>query len=79
MSAAVALTDVLGDNIAFTDHSYDDIGYAPRSFANFKEAGKEAGLSRFYGGIHYKPSIEAGYLLGIRTAENIKRQVHLTK
>ncbi len=31
----------------------------------------EAGLSRFYGGIHYKPSIEAGYVQGEKIAMNV--------
>jgi len=76
MAAAMALTYALGNNIKFTDHSYDDLGFKPRSFANFEEAGKEAGLSRLYGGIHYRPSIEAGYVLGKKTAANVKNQIH---
>jgi hypothetical protein len=79
MAAATALTHVLGNNIAFTDHSYDDLGFTARSFNNFEEAGREAGLSRFYGGIHYKPSIEAGYVLGATTAENIRKELHIRK
>ena len=69
MAAATALDKTLG-KISFTDHSYDDLGYAPRNFKNFIEAGKEAGLSRLYGGIHYRPSIEAGYIVGEKTATN---------
>lgn len=71
MAAATALTGVLGNNIGFTDHSYDDLGYTARTFKNFEEAGKEAGMSRLYGGIHYRPSIEAGYLLGTKTGTNV--------
>lgn len=76
MAAAMALTYALGSNISFTDHSYDDLGLPPRSFKNFEEAGREAGQSRFYGGIHYRPSIAAGYVLGAKTAENIKNQIN---
>jgi hypothetical protein len=79
MAAAMALTYSLGNNIKFTDHSYDDLGFQPRSFKNFEDAGKEAGLSRLYGGIHYRPSIEAGYVLGAKTAENVKNHIHFTK
>jgi hypothetical protein len=78
MAAAMALTYTLGSNIKFTDHSYDDLGFRPRTFKNFEAAGREAGLSRFYGGIHYQPSIEAGYILGAKTAENIKNQIHFS-
>jgi hypothetical protein len=71
MAAATALTECLGSSLAFTDHSYDDLGFKPRSFKNFEAAGIEAGLSRFYGGIHYKPSIDAGYALGRKVAANV--------
>lgn len=36
----------------------------PRNFASFREAAEEAGLSRVYGGIHYRFSIDAGADLG---------------
>ncbi|HYC85460.1 MAG TPA: vanadium-dependent haloperoxidase, partial [Chryseosolibacter sp.] len=71
MAAAVALTSVLGNDVSFTDRSYEDVGLGIRTFKNFEEAGKEAGLSRLYGGIHYRPSIEAGYVLGRKVAENV--------
>lgn len=63
-AAAYALTDALGDQITFTDHTYDDIGMSPRNFPNFEAAGREAGPSRLYGGIHYGLSIDAGLPLG---------------
>lgn len=59
-----AAARVLGDNVSFTDHSYDFRGYAPRSFTSLFKAGEEAGISRLYGGIHYLPSINAGLALG---------------
>jgi hypothetical protein len=71
MSGATILTYLLGDNVAFTDDTYAYRGYKARKFNNLKEAGKEAGMSRFYGGIHYKPSIEAGYRQGEKIATNI--------
>jgi hypothetical protein len=67
-AAATALTDALGQSVSFTDHTYDDIGFQPRSFTSFEEAAIEAGRSRLYGGIHYIPSIEAGHVLGKKTA-----------
>ncbi|HEY3406057.1 MAG TPA: vanadium-dependent haloperoxidase [Ohtaekwangia sp.] len=79
MAAATALTNALGDNIAFTDHTYDDLGFAPRNFKSLNEAGKEAGLSRLYGGIHYRPSIEAGYLVGSKTATHVLNGITFRK
>jgi hypothetical protein len=71
MSAATILTHMLGDNIGFTDNTYRYRNYPERHYANFREAGREAGMSRFYGGIHYKPSVEAGYKQGEQIADNI--------
>jgi hypothetical protein len=67
-AAATALSDALGQSVSFTDHTYDDIGFQPRSFISFEEAANEAGRSRLYGGIHYTPSIDAGHVLGKKTA-----------
>ena len=73
MSAATILTHLLGNNIDFTDNSYSYRGYKAHHFNNFVEAGTEAGLSRFYGGIHYKPSIKAGYEQGRKIGDNVAK------
>lgn len=61
-SAAVArlLTDLFGDEMAFTDHAHDGRGLAPRSFTSFEAFSEEAAISRLYGGIHYRAAIEEG-------------------
>jgi len=79
MSIATMLTHLLGNNIAFTDNTYAYRGYKAHNFNNFVEAGTEAGLSRFYGGIHYKPSIQAGYDQGRMIAENVAKGVVFKK
>jgi len=71
MSGATILTHLLGNQVSFTDNTYAYRGYKARHFNNLIEAGREAGMSRLYGGIHYLPSIEAGYDLGEKVAENI--------
>jgi PAP2 superfamily len=63
-AAATALKTLLGESCAFKDSSYTDIGLSPRSFTSLQEAAHEAGLSRLYGGIHYRYSIEQGFVLG---------------
>jgi hypothetical protein len=73
MSAATILTRILGDKIAFTDNTYAYRNYPAHHFNNFLEAGHEAGISRFYGGIHYMPSIEAGFKQGNQIAEHVYR------
>jgi hypothetical protein len=71
MAAATILTRIMGENISFTDDTYSYRGYGKRYFNNFREAAREAGISRFYGGIHYLPSIEAGYVQGEKIANNV--------
>ena len=78
-AAAAALTDVLGRNVSFTDHTYVGIGLPARSFATFEAAGQEAGISRLYGGIHYQPSIDAGASVGKQVAQNVSGALRFRK
>ena len=59
-AAAEALTAVFGDNFAFDDATHKRDGIKPRHFASFREAAEEAGISRLYGGIHFRAAIELG-------------------
>jgi hypothetical protein len=70
-SVMQAVTEVLGDNLAITDHTYDFRGWAPRSYSSLFNAGEEAGISRLYGGIHYLPSIN----MGLSLAHELGRRV----
>jgi hypothetical protein len=54
-----------------TDHTYDYLGFTPRSYASFRAIGEEAGRSRLYAGIHYQQSIEAGLAQGRKVTDNI--------
>jgi hypothetical protein len=58
-AAAQVLTDLFGD-VAFVDRTHDRRGLPARSFRSFHEAAEEAGLSRLYGGIHFRAAIERG-------------------
>jgi hypothetical protein len=58
-----AISGVLGEHVRVTDRSYVFLGLAPRMYNTLFAAGEEAGMSRFYGGIHYLPSISAGLSL----------------
>jgi hypothetical protein len=58
-AAAQVLAGLFGE-VAFTDHTHDRLGYAPRSFPNFFAFAEEAAISRLYGGIHYRSAIERG-------------------
>jgi PAP2 superfamily len=59
-AAAVVLTDLFGDNFAFEDATHLDDGIPTRPFASFWAAAEEAGISRLFGGIHFRAAIERG-------------------
>jgi hypothetical protein len=63
-SAATVLTNMIGDNYAFTDSTEVPYGRPSRNFKSFYEASDQASISRFYGGIHYLPSLTTGVKLG---------------
>ena len=59
-AAAEVLTHLFGEDYAFVDNAQDDEGLPPRSFASFRAAAEEAGISRLYGGIHFRAAIVNG-------------------
>lgn len=63
-AAAIALTDIFGDNFAFEDDTEVPYGLPVRKFSSFNEAASEAAISRLYGGIHYRIAVEVGLKQG---------------
>lgn len=59
-AAAEVLTHLFGENFAFEDATHKKDGLAPRAFPSFWAAANEAGISRLYGGIHFRAAIERG-------------------
>jgi len=61
------LTHFFGDHFSYTDDVEVSYGLPARTFASFSEAAAEAGISRFYGGIHFMDAITNGNLQGKKT------------
>ncbi|MGE3821031.1 MAG: phosphatase PAP2 family protein [Isosphaeraceae bacterium] len=75
-AAAEILTALYGGHVPFRTTS-DGLPGVTRSFHSFKEAATEAGMSRIYGGIHYRFDDDAGQELGRRIAnEVLSRMLH---
>jgi PAP2 superfamily len=70
-AGAAVLKELFGNIGSFTDHTYDYLGFAPRTYSSFKAIGEEAGISRVYAGIHYQQSVDAGLIEGRKVAANI--------
>jgi PAP2 superfamily len=59
-AAAEVLTAFFGDDYAFEDATHQKDKLKPRKFASFRAAAEEAGISRLYGGIHFRAAVERG-------------------
>ncbi|MEM9075843.1 MAG: vanadium-dependent haloperoxidase [Bacteroidota bacterium] len=78
-AAAVALTDVYGDNFAFDDDTEVPYGLPVRSFPSFKAAADEAAISRMYGGIHYRAAVEIGVNQGRNLGKFVVNKLEMTQ
>jgi hypothetical protein len=58
------LTAFFGDDHAFEDKTGSPDGRKPRHFGSFHDAAQEAGISRLYGGIHFRSAIVDGLAQG---------------
>lgn len=68
-SSATILTHFFGDNFKYTDTVEVRYGLPARTFNSFKQAAKEAAISRFYGGIHFMDAIDNGLEQGEKVGQ----------
>jgi PAP2 superfamily len=59
-AAAAVLTQFFGENFKFEDKTHVREKLPVRHFGSFWDAAKEAGVSRLYGGIHFRAAIDQG-------------------
>ena len=59
-AAATVLENLFGKSVAFHDSTEIEYLGLSRSFSSIKAAADEAGISRLYGGIHFRAAIEEG-------------------
>jgi hypothetical protein len=76
-AAATVLTKMFGDNFQFEDTSdFKYIGMK-RHFDSFVQAADEASISRVYGGIHYRFSVDDGVKEGKKVGEQVIEKLKL--
>jgi PAP2 superfamily len=78
-AAAAVLTRTFGDQVAFTDSTEVEFGMEPRTFKSFNEAADQVGLSRLYGGIHYRHGNVEGLKCGRQLGEWVFQQLKTRK
>lgn len=74
-AAAEVLTDLFGDDFAFDDDVEVPYGLPARSFASFRQAAREAAVSRLYGGIHYRMAADNGLVQGRSLGQRVVERV----
>ena len=78
-AGATSLKEIFGNIGSFTDHTYDYMGLAPRTYPSFMAIAEEAGMSRIYGGIHYQESVDIGFVEGKKVAANVLSKPYNSK
>lgn len=71
VAAAGAMEKIFGSVTSFTDHTYDYMGLAPRSFTSLMAIGQEAAQSRVYAGIHFQPTVDISSDMAKKVVANI--------
>jgi len=78
-SAAEVLTNIFGDNFAYTDSTELEFGIKSRSYTSFRNAAMETRDSRFFGGIHYKYCCDRSHVMGRELGDLIVSRVKMKK
>ena len=78
-ACSVMLTNMFGDNFAYNDSTEMEFKLPVRQYKSFADAAKEAAISRFYGGIHYMPSITNGLMEGEKLGNFISQKLRIKK
>lgn len=78
-AAAEVMTHWFGDKLSFTDTSSLEFGIESRQITSFREAAKEAAMSRLYGGIHYRFDNAEGNTCGKKLGTLVLERLKLKK
>lgn len=76
-AASTVLTQLFGPNLAFHDNSDSAYIGLTRDFPSFSKAAEEASISRFYGGIHFKLSLDTGLARGRMVGEHLLKRLKI--
>jgi hypothetical protein len=77
-TSAVILSHFFGENFTYEDTVEERFGLKRRVFTSFKQAAEEAGISRFYGGIHFMDAITNGQKQGVLIGNNVVKKCTLS-
>jgi membrane-associated phospholipid phosphatase len=72
-------SNMFGENFPITLHTYDYLGYPPRSYTTFTAIGTDMANSRLYGGLHYRETCDKSLVQGKKVAQNILNTINFLK
>ncbi len=78
-AAAAVLSNLYGETFAFSDSTEMEFGIPPRHFNSFREASEQVGISRLYGGIHYRHGNQAGLKTGREIGLFVSQKIRTRK
>ena len=78
-ASAAILTQLYGNSIKYVDNVEKPFGLPARYFQSFKQAADEAAISRLYGGIHFRESIQNGTKMGKYVGKKVIEKLILNK
>ena len=73
------MSRIFGEDFHITLHTYDYLNYPSRSYTSFTQLSNEISDSRFYGGLHYRATLDKSTEQGKKVAENILNTVKFLK
>jgi hypothetical protein len=73
------MSNIFGEDFHFTLHTYDYLNYPSRSYTSFTQLSNEISDSRFYGGLHYRATLDKSTEQGKKVAHNILNTVKFLK
>jgi hypothetical protein len=74
-ASAEVLTNIFGDNFAFTDSTEFKYDHGIRKFESFRKAALDCSVSRLYGGIHYWSGCDEGNKAGVRIGQYVSEKI----
>jgi len=77
IASAIILTHLFGDNFHYVDDVEKPFGLPARAFKSFSDAANEAAISRLYGGIHFRESLENGKIMGRYVANKMLAKIRV--
>jgi len=78
-AAAEVMTKWFGDHLSFIDTSSLEFGIQSRRIESFRQAAKEAAMSRLYGGIHFRFDNDEGNKCGRMLGEFVVQKLKMSK